>query len=135
MVSGRSPHRNSRFQTGGSDAGSKKGDGGYPGRHGRTSNWGDPFTPTSPCFSRFPIIHAQAGLTINGELGQGILLVEGDLAVQGGFEFFGIVMVRGKLKTNGTGGHFNGAVMAANVDLDDNTVIGDERTSSGYDTS
>ena len=50
--------------------------------------------------------------------------MEGDLAVQGGFEFFGIVVVRGKLKTNGTGGHFNGAVMAANVDLDDNTVLG-----------
>jgi hypothetical protein len=88
------------------------------------TNWGDPLTPSSPCFDRFPIIYAQADLTINQNLGQGILLVEGDLSVQGGFRFYGIVIVKGRLKTTGTGGHFNGAVMAANVDLDNNTVLG-----------
>ncbi|UCD24799.1 MAG: hypothetical protein JSW51_02450, partial [Gemmatimonadota bacterium] len=62
---------------------------------------------------------------INGNYGQGILLVEGDLSVQGQFKFFGIVIVRQALKTTGTGGHFNGAVLAANVDLDQNTVLGD----------
>jgi hypothetical protein len=89
------------------------------------SNWGDPLTPTSPCFGRFPIIYAPGDLTVNGDVGQGILLVGGDLSVQGGFEFYGIVIVRGRLKTTGTGGHFNGSLMAANVDLDDNTVLGD----------
>jgi hypothetical protein len=64
-------------------------------------------------------------MTINGDIGQGILLVEGDLNVQGGFTFYGITVVRGNLKTTGTGGHFNGAVMAANVELDDITVLGD----------
>jgi hypothetical protein len=34
------------------------------------------------------------------------------------------VIVRGKLKTAGTGGHFLGGVMAANVDLGQNTVLG-----------
>ncbi len=33
--------------------------------------------------------------------------------------------MRGQLRTTGTGGHFNGAVLAANVDLDDITVLGD----------
>lgn len=89
------------------------------------TNWGDPLTASSPCFGRFPVIYAPANLTINQDLGQGILLVEGDLTVQGGFEFYGIVIVKGNLKTTGTGGHFNGAVMAANVDLNDNTVLGD----------
>lgn len=88
------------------------------------TNWGDPLTPSSPCFGRFPIIYAPTNLTINQDLGQGILLVEGDLTVQGGFVFYGIVIVKGRLKTTGTGGHFNGTVMAANVDLNDNTVLG-----------
>ena len=88
------------------------------------TNWGDPLTPSSPCFGRFPIIYAPANLTINQVLGQGILLVEGDLSVQGGFQFYGITIVKGRLKTTGTGGHFHGAVMAANVDLDNNTVLG-----------
>lgn len=88
------------------------------------TNWGDPLTPSSPCFDRFPIIYAPANLTINQNLGQGILLVEGDLSVQGGFQFYGITIVKGRLKTTGTGGHFYGAVMAANVDLENNTVLG-----------
>ncbi len=91
----------------------------------RINNWGDPKTPSSPCFGYFPIIYAPGNLTVNGDLGQGVLLVEGDLSVQGGFEFHGIVIVRGSLKTSGTGGHFTGSVLAANVDLKDNSVLGD----------
>jgi hypothetical protein len=92
---------------------------------GDITNWGDPEVPSSPCFHHFPIIYAPGDLTINQDVGQGILLVEGDLNVQGGFSFYGITIVKGRLKTTGTGGHFNGAVMAANVDLDDITVFGD----------
>jgi hypothetical protein len=88
-------------------------------------NWGDPLVPSSACGSYFPIIYVPGSMSINGNYGQGILLVENDLSVQGGFEFFGIVIVKGSLKTTGTGGHFNGAVMAANVDLDQNTILGD----------
>ncbi len=88
-------------------------------------NWGDPLAPTSVCGDYFPIMYVAGPLHISGGYGQGILLVEGDLSVQGGFEFFGVVITRGLLKTTGTGGHFNGAVMAANVDLDDNSILGD----------
>jgi hypothetical protein len=90
-----------------------------------TKNWGDPITSSSACGSYFPIIYISGNASVNGNYGQGILLVEGDLSVQGGFEFYGIVIVKGSLKTTGTGGHFNGAVLAANVDLDQNTVLGD----------
>ncbi|HET7583739.1 MAG TPA: hypothetical protein VFK13_02470 [Gemmatimonadaceae bacterium] len=86
-------------------------------------NWGDP-TKAGACANYFPIIYAKGDLSLSGGIGQGILLVEGDLSVQGGAEFFGPVIVRGMLKTTGTGGHFNGGVMAANVDLDQNTVLG-----------
>lgn len=91
------------------------------------TNWGDPqrLVPAGKCEPYFPIIYFPGDATLNGGYGQGILMVEGDLSVQGGFEFFGPVIVRGRLKTAGTGGHFNGAVMAANVDLEQNSVLGD----------
>jgi hypothetical protein len=89
------------------------------------TNWGEPVKANGgPCVDYYPIIYAPGDATLNGVRGQGILLVEGDLSVQGGFEFYGPVIVRGTLKTAGTGGHFNGGVMAANVDLDQNVVIG-----------
>lgn len=88
------------------------------------TNWGDPKNPTAPCHTYFPIIFSTTSMSINGVQGQGVLIVDGDLSVQGGFEFYGPVIVRGRLKTTGTGGHFNGGVMAANVDLAQNTVLG-----------
>ena len=88
-------------------------------------NWGDPLNPASACGDYFPVIYATGDLTVNGVQGQGILLVDGNLDVQGGFEFYGPVIVRGALSTQGTGGHFNGGVIAANVDLDQSSVLGD----------
>jgi len=90
-------------------------------------NFGEPVKTgqtASPCENYYPIIYSPGSLTLNTGRGQGILLVEGDLEVQGGFEFYGPVIVRGTLKTAGQGGHFNGGVMAANVQLDQNVVIG-----------
>ncbi|MGH7529589.1 MAG: pilus assembly PilX N-terminal domain-containing protein [Gemmatimonadales bacterium] len=84
-------------------------------------NWGDGLNPAGACARYFPIIHATGNLTLNGVQGQGILLVDGNLDVQGSYEFFGIVIVRGALQTAGGGAtdaHFWGAVMAQNVDLD-----------------
>jgi hypothetical protein len=89
-------------------------------------NWGEPFVITNhPCKTYFPLIFAEQDLHITGGRGQGILMVNGDLTVAGGFEFYGPVIVRGNLRTTGTGGHFNGGVMAANVELDQNVVLGD----------
>jgi hypothetical protein len=92
---------------------------------GDLNNWGDPDNPSSPCAAYFPIIFSSGNLTINGDMGQGVLLVDGNLSVQGGFRFYGPVIVKGTLKTTGTGGHFNGGVIAANVQLDQSTVLGD----------
>ncbi|MDQ3696941.1 MAG: hypothetical protein M3373_02795, partial [Gemmatimonadota bacterium] len=89
-------------------------------------NWGDPnrSTPQGECENYFPILYAPGDLHVTGGSGQGILLVEGNFHVTGGFQFFGPVVVRGDLDTQGTGGHFNGGVMAANVNLAQNTVLG-----------
>ncbi|MFW6206296.1 MAG: hypothetical protein ACOC5J_00010 [Gemmatimonadota bacterium] len=90
-----------------------------------SNNWGDPINSGSVCFSHFPILYAPSDLNINSSAsGQGILLVEGDLRIQGGFEFYGIVIVRETFVTAGTGGHVNGGVIAANAELDTNTVTG-----------
>lgn len=89
------------------------------------TNWGEPLDATSACANYFPVIWVDGDISINQDRGQGILIVDGNLSVQGGFEFYGPIIVRGYLKTTGTGGHFNGGVIAANVDLDQNTVLGD----------
>jgi hypothetical protein len=89
-------------------------------------NWGDPYNPGGACGDYFPVIHAQGDLIVEAsDYGQGILLVEGDLTFKGGFEFFGPVIVRGTVITEGTGGHFNGGLIAANVALNASTVLGD----------
>ena len=89
-------------------------------------NWGDPTDPSGVCGSYFPIIYAADNISINAnDFGQGILLVEKDLAIQGGFTFYGPVIVKGTLKTAGSGGHFEGGVIAANVSLETTTVLGD----------
>lgn len=91
------------------------------------SNWGEPRNPpiVAGCRNYFPIIYVNGNLKITGGWGQGILLVEGNLEVQGGAEFYGPVIVRGRLRTAGTGGHFYGGVMAANVNLDASSILGD----------
>jgi hypothetical protein len=89
-------------------------------------NWGDPYNPSGVCGDYFPIIYSKGDMKIAAsDPGQGILLVEGNLEVSGGHEFFGPVIVRGTLTTTGTGGHFVGGVTAANVSLDASTVLGD----------
>jgi hypothetical protein len=92
-------------------------------------NWGDPnrAVPSGTCESYFPIIYFQGtGTTTNisGGVGQGILLVDGDLVANGGFVWYGPVIVRGHMSTQGTGAHFNGAVMAADVDFEQNSLLG-----------
>lgn len=96
---------------------------------GDPMNWGDfnRNTPAGACETYFPIVYISDTTATNhvtGGGGQGILLVDGDLVVDGGFQWYGPVIVRGHLTTQGTGGHFNGAVMAADVDLELNSVLG-----------
>jgi hypothetical protein len=82
------------------------------------SNWGDPRSQASACFSYFPVIHAAGDLHLPSQsVGQGILLVDGDLHVTGRMQFFGIVIVRGNLQSTGTGGHLNGVTLVGGQSL------------------
>ena len=91
------------------------------------TNWGDGENPTAACGSYFPIIHATGTITLNNTQGQGILLVDNDLNIDGSYQFFGIVIIQGDLKTSGGGtsdAHFWGGVMAKNADLSTQSLSG-----------
>ena len=89
------------------------------------TNWGDTI-PSAPCGSYFPLIyHGGPSLRIqSGGQGQGILLVDGDLELRGGFSFYGIIIVQGALETQGAGERIVGAVMASNASLDPLAYVG-----------
>jgi len=91
------------------------------------TNWGDGMNPGSACADYFPIIYVPGSITLNNTQGQGILLVDGDLNINGSYQFFGIVIVQGDLKTAGGGttdAHFWGGVMAKNADLSEQNLSG-----------
>ncbi|MEX2157389.1 MAG: pilus assembly PilX N-terminal domain-containing protein [Gemmatimonadales bacterium] len=91
------------------------------------TNWGDGMNPTAPCGNYFPIIRLTGTSTLNNTQGQGILLVDGDLNVQGSYQWFGIVIIQGDLKTAGGGSteaHFWGGVMSKNANLDVQNLSG-----------
>src|SRR2546426_2920651 len=92
------------------------------------TNWGSPNDPAGPCGQYFPIIHITGtGAAVSGQEGQGVLLVDGSLDGQGGFQFFGVVVIKGKLRTSGGGGgnpaRFCGTMMVQDsVALADTTI-------------
>jgi len=104
---------------------------GLPLRCNRTLefNWGEPwYNPPSvgavpQCQSYFPVIYRNGDLKLQNGRGQGVLLVEGDLELRGNVEFTGLIIVRGQLKTNGTGNKVTGGVLAQNADLGDLTSL------------
>jgi len=93
-----------------------------------TTNWGEPHRGAGSvpeCYNYFPIIYANTTLHVNGGYGQGIILVEGDFKINGGFEWNGLIIVKDDFdKANGNA-RVRGAVMArdANV-IDDSFVTG-----------
>ena len=88
-------------------------------------NLGEPYRdpPTAgavtQCFGYFPVVHG-TGASLQfaaGNRGQGTMLVDGDLQLAGGFEWDGLIIVKGAIKINGTGNKLTGAVFAQGVDI------------------
>ena len=90
-----------------------------------TTNWGDPArgVPLGACASYFPIIHITGDAKLTTGMGQGILLVDGDLTEAGNFSFTGIIVARGTVRASGTGNTVTGVVMAAAIDLGDAVTL------------
>ena len=89
------------------------------------SNWGNPENPGVACSEWFPIIHVTGNANIqSGGVGQGVLLVDGDLDLRGNFAFYGIIIVQGRMRTQGQGNRVHGGVLASNAVLDTQALTG-----------
>ena len=92
-----------------------------------TTNWGEPHRVATGsevivpgCYSHFPIIYSASSLRINGNgRGQGILLVNGDLEIDGDFQFYGIVIVRDDIERGAGTAAIHGAVFSRNATVGD----------------
>jgi hypothetical protein len=74
--------------------------------------WGDPERPWRPCGQHLPLRASAEDLRVRGGVGQGVLLVDGDLTFESGVRYFGLVLVRGTLILEG-GATFEGLALAA----------------------
>jgi hypothetical protein len=71
------------------------------------------------CYGYYPVAHGTGSSTkfASGTRGQGTLLIDGDLELAGGFEWAGLIIIRGKMKINGNGNKITGAILAEGVNL------------------
>jgi hypothetical protein len=98
-------------------------------------NWGEPHrlgdaSFVSQCVNYFPILYGSGTQTklAAGGRGQGLLLVEGDLEISGGFEWTGLIVAKGGLKIVGNGNKITGALLAQDVAVDDQNSISGNST-------
>ncbi len=84
-----------------------------------SSNWGNPENPGAACFNWYPIIHVNGG-----GVGQGVMLVDGDLDLRGNFVFYGIIIVQGSMSTQGSRNRVYGGVMASNASFEAQALVG-----------
>jgi hypothetical protein len=98
-------------------------------------NWGEPYPEgtsgyVGACANHYPIIHSAGNMDLTTGRGQGILIVEGDLEINGNFEFDGVVIVTGKFTMRGTGGA-EGKIQGSVIVQGEGTVEDDPNKTSG----
>ncbi|HEX6589355.1 MAG TPA: hypothetical protein VF039_10050 [Longimicrobiales bacterium] len=76
------------------------------------SNWG---APDGPCAGRFVLARAPGSVTIDGGYGQGVLLVSGDVVLDGGFVFHGLIIAEGGVTVRDAEVH--GSIAAAALEI------------------
>jgi hypothetical protein len=90
------------------------------------TNWGEPFRGAGsvvPCYNYFPIIYVAGDLALNDGRGQGILLVEGDVMVNGDFTWIGLIVARDDFQKGNGNATIYGAVMARDANIFDPTFV------------
>jgi hypothetical protein len=83
-------------------------------------NFGEPLRnpPTggaiTECNGYFPVVHGTLDYTrfAAGARGEGTLLVDGDLELNGNFQWVGLVIVRGQIRVSGNGNRITGAILS-----------------------
>ena len=101
-----------------------------------TFNWGEPGTTVTECQGHFPVIYVDGDATINGVRGQGVLIVNGSLTIQGVFDFAGPIIVKDDLDltgaNSGSGVRLTGGVIAGNVIAGKNSFSGNASISYSF---
>ena len=90
------------------------------------TNWGEPkrlIGAVLGCKDYFPIIYSTGDLHLTGGRGQGILLVNGDLQVNGGFEFYGLIVVMDDIDKANGGFQLFGSLLLRNSNPSDDADI------------
>jgi len=96
------------------------------------NNWGEPGDPDYPpvitnCKTYMPVILFTGNTTINTGKGQGIMIIQGDLNIQGTFIFDGIILATGNIDFHGAGGAssriYGGLFSANSADVGDLIAI------------
>jgi len=91
-------------------------------------NWGEPGDPLetpiiAQCRSYMPVILFTGDTQINTGKGQGVLIIQGNLRIQGTFIFDGIILATGNIDFHGTGGTssriYGGLFSANSADVGD----------------
>ena len=89
-------------------------------------NWGEPSRSAGAilgCKDYFPIIYVTGNLQISQGSGQGILLVNGDVRLNGNFQWYGLIIARDDItKGNGTFDMW-GSIMSRNANVQDGSDI------------
>jgi Tfp pilus assembly protein PilX len=88
------------------------------------NNWGEPLRTggyTAECTSYAPIIYFGGNAKFTGGRGQGILLVDGDLSIAGNFQWVGLVIAIGQVKTGNGTANVTGAIMSQDANIGDQT--------------
>jgi hypothetical protein len=92
------------------------------------SNWGEPDRgagSVAACYNYFPIIYSTGDLAIHSGRGQGILLVDGDVQINGSFTWSGLIVVRDDFNKGNGHAIVHGAVMAQDARIiDDSSILG-----------
>jgi hypothetical protein len=73
--------------------------------------WGDPAWP-APCAAHVPVLRVRGSLVRPAGRSQGLLLVDGDLELGGGFEHWGVVVVQGRVHGMAGEDRLHGALLA-----------------------
>lgn len=61
-------------------------------------NWGDPEHPAAVCADHWALVASRTSLYVDGGVGQGMLLVDGDLVLRSDARFEGLVVVTGAVR-------------------------------------
>ena len=86
-------------------------------------NWGDPAAPAGECGTWFVLRGSRDDVTLLGGVGQGVLVVEGDVRLEGGARFVGVVVASGGVAL-ADGASVEGRIVAfGGIDVDATAVV------------